>query len=223
MKHFLKFLLFLVSIGMLVGCGAQNNQVENVESTKETKTINTGKVLEQNVPGKLLKLANKNTMKLNTTLRGSAEIEKEKKAVEEFSEYFLEYIDKNGIEETLEEVNKSKDGVFKKYYVGPYYYLPICEKTDEDVYTIRAHATSRDFIGVELNLNNWKDLSGWTYIKDAAEHFEKGDTNRLWVNGVYWKDPNYLGGEKIQFSVYERFFKVENKTYLFHYVLFLSV
>lgn len=54
MKHLLKLLLFSVSIVMLAGCGAQNNQTVNTTPVKDTKKVNSGNVLKQNVPENLV-------------------------------------------------------------------------------------------------------------------------------------------------------------------------
>lgn len=224
MKYLTTFIIIILIL-TFTSCGKQRPVTDDtgkLETVKIEKDDPVQKILDANKLKNLMILNNPNSMDLETIPRDTATIAAEEKVIEQLAEKFLKYVAENGLDAALEEVNKAKNGVFKDDLVGPYFYLPILKKTSDRIYTIIAHATSRDFIGVELHLDKWSDLTGWKYINDAVQKVESGVTNAVWMNYIYWKDPNWANNKIVRLTVYERFYKVNNEDYIFHYCLFIN-
>ncbi|MBN2533186.1 MAG: hypothetical protein JXB88_09860 [Spirochaetales bacterium] len=220
---YLSILLVVILFLSFTSCGKQSSNTDNLantESAKITKDDPVKNILEANKLKKLVTIKNPNTMKLDTTPRDAAVIKEEKKVFEQVAEKFLKYIADHSLDAALEEINKSSDGVFKSDLINVHFYLAILKKTGDQVDTIVAHATSRDFIGVEIKLNEWQDLTGWKYMNAISEL--SSETNRVWIDDVYWKDPNWVNGKPARFSGYNRFYNINNDRYWLHYTVWLD-
>jgi hypothetical protein len=224
--RYLSTLLIIISIlFMFSACEkqtAKTNDTDTINTAEMAKENPVKNVIEENKLKQLIVIENPNTMDLETTIRSASVIKAEKQKVEGLAEKILTSISDVGIDATMEEINKSTQGAFKDDLAGPFYYCAILRQIDEQVLVISAHATSRDYIGVEVNADKWQDLTGWKYFEEPMRKLDSGETNRIWIEGVYWKDPNWASGKPVQFDAYERFYKVGNENYLLHYCLFLQ-
>ena len=226
-KIFLVSLMIFILIFVLPGCNKGNETVSDSTQTggNDTKTVKEDNsnqpIIAENKLMRQLVFKNPNTMELGTTRRTAVSIENEKKAIMQLAVKFLESVSKNGLDMTLEEVNKSRDGKFGEYLLGPYFYFAILQKSKDVIWTIKAHGTSRDFIGVDIDTTQWQDLTEWKYFVEPITKVAAGETNNLWIENVYWKDPNWAGGEPVIFDAYERFYKIGNEEYLLHFCQFL--
>jgi hypothetical protein len=217
--------LSLVLILLVFSCEKNNSLNTNNAmaslSTNDQPTTNQ-KLITDNRLQTLVTVNNPNTMKTETQPREKTIIDAGKQLVEKTAEKVVEYIAQYGIEATNTEITKSKAGAFKDYFHNTYSYMALLKKKENNLWTIAAHGTKPDVVGVELNFEKWKDLSGWQYMLEAGKRFDTGETNRIWVNNIYWKDPAWADGKPVRFSAYYRLINVGDEQYSFYYNVWLD-
>lgn len=225
---FLCYLLVIISLFFVMpSCGkSENKPADKTDDSKVTemqeKTDDMGgRFLKENVLKKTITSKNPNTMAVESRSRSAAKIESEKKLAEKFAEEFIDFVAKNSLENAFEEVTKARDGVFGSLLPETYFYLPVFKQVKEKS-IIMAHGTNKDFVGVELNSDEAADISGWKFLKEAVIKAESENTNSVWVENVYWKDPSWADNNSARFSAYNRFFSSEGELYWIHYSIWLD-
>jgi uncharacterized protein (UPF0333 family) len=218
MKYLSAIILILIMVlsFTLSGCSKSDSgnaqPAENQANTATSaQTDKAQQILEANARQPVVVISNPNSMDLTTQPIADSELASEKKMVEELGEMIVDAVAKKGIDYAVEEVNKSRAGAFKaKIFPEKYFYLSFLQKID-GLWTIIAHGTSTDFIGVKIGLDTWADRSGWTYLK--ATEAKSTASNFIYTNNVYWSDPQWAGGELARFDAYSRFFQVDDNEY----------
>lgn len=195
------------------GAAGTQGKAEDQNAVKADDPVQ--KIINENATRSAAAIKNPKTMTLETKPRPVADVTAEDNLAKTCGQQFLEYAAKNGVSAALSEMTKSRNGAFANYLPKTYTYNAVLVKTGS-LWKIVAHATSPDYVGLEVDLDKWKDLTDWLYLKEIVAQFEAGKSNQVIAENIYWKDPGWAGEKVARFLAYNRFYTLEGNTYWMH-------
>ncbi len=220
MKHLYLF-LFSISLLFTNSCSKEDslNKVTLNNESKITTRINPF----TNEDVKFLTINNPNKLEYTGRPRDEKIVKDELEKCFELSLHIEEYTNTNGLEKTVNEINKGRDGELGKYMPDTFFYLSFSENIiGEAPRTIIAHATLPTAIGFTIpELSLIKDNTGWAYNGHMQGVLEVENYNRGLIENLIWTDPVW-SYYSCRMTAYYTLFNYEGKEYNLYHAIWLD-
>lgn len=227
MKKMMTVLITLMVLLSFVACQGNDNQANNSGSSSTTDTT-----VKKDTPtpepvvsdsdtsvGELIVSVNPNSEETEGSTREADVLAAEKKMILDAAEAVITFMQENGEAKTLTEINKSREGAFKELLPESHHYFGFQKKVD-GVWKIVAHGTNTDFVGIDVVIDSWADITGWKYHVELFELAAKA--NHGWVDNLVWQDPEWADNKKCLSSGYTRVFKLDGEEYWIYFGIWLE-
>jgi hypothetical protein len=217
------FFLFLISI-----CVFFTNSCFREERLKNVSQNNKSRIVTMINPStneeiEFFTINNPNKLVHTGRPRDEKVVKDELEKSFQLSLYIEDYTNSNGLEKTVNEINKGRDGELAKYMPDTFFYLSFSENIiGEAPRTIIAHATLPSAIGFTIpELSMIKDNTGWAYNGHIQGVLEAENYNRGLIENLIWTDPVW-SYYSCRMKAYYTLFNYEGKEYNLYYAIWLD-
>jgi hypothetical protein len=153
--------------------------------------------------------------------RPAGTVEEEKKLALACLASIEAYMKTNGVEKTVEEINKGRQGAFSKQFPKSHFYLSMSKKKGAAGWPIVAHGSNPALVGFDVpDVSVFMDNTGWKYLTDL---FAKKDPSKIGVvDGLIWADPDWASGKKCRMLAYNTFIPVKSDEFWLYFAIWLD-
>lgn len=168
-------------------------------------------------------ISNPNSLNYTGSPRDKEIVEREIEQCMALALYIEDYTKINGLEKTMEEVNKGKKGELASFMPDSHYYLSFSENIwGESSRKIIAHATIPAAVGYVIpNLSMIKDNTGWSYNGEMQSLLELKKSNHGLIEGLIWTDPVW-SPNSCRMTAFYTLFNFEGKEYNLYHAVWLD-
>jgi hypothetical protein len=164
---------------------------------------------------------NPNQVRTEGKPRPEAQVKREKELALSCLEAVGDYVKTNGIDKTVQEINKGRLGAFRNKFPKSHFYLSLSKKRRPNGWPIIAHGSNSALIGFEVgDVSTLIDFTGWQYLTDLLS---KADRSKIGVIAdLLWADPQWANGKKCRMTAYNRFLTSGVDEYWVYFAVWLD-
>lgn len=215
MKHYI-ILILSVSLLLIFNSCKRSDHVEHSVIVKEN--TKTGESVE------FITITNSNSTSHTGKPRDKNLVKKELDQCMNLALYIEKYTKTNGLEKTIAEINKGRDGELSPFMSDDHFYLSFSENIiGESIRTIIAHATLPSAVGFAIpELSMIKDNTGWSYNGEMQEVLESQDSIKSGIiEELVWTDPSW-SANSCRMTAHYTLFYYDNKEYNLYHAVWLD-
>jgi hypothetical protein len=164
---------------------------------------------------------NPNTVKPEGSPRPASAVQADKDSALSCLAAIADYVKANGVDKTVQEINKGRQGAFANKFPKTHFYLSMSKKKGAKGWPIIAHGSNPALVGFDVtDVSMFMDHTGWQYLTDL---FAKMDTTKIGVvDGLLWADPEWANGKKCRMFAYNTFLTSGSDQYWLYFAIWLD-